>query len=228
MFKYYLCSNSRFWAFSAYIFFQAFSKVIPAHATDRRMVKFGNIQLSLLIGIAAIGALGTVFAFRYSSVRHHGVSGSNHPRTSDSAQAMWPFGKDNTPSSGVPLIDAIRSRDESLIRSILSKNPKDVNAVDPSTGQNAMHIIASRNQGHYKFPPEGIPKYLIDSGININAKDNTGKTALEISLLSGWQKISYLLLDAGADRSVVTAQTVAAITCPDCKRVVREYKLAQS
>jgi len=199
-------------------------------------MKFSDMRLSLFIGIAAIGALGTVLAFRFGSPHHQQQHGSMKGRitdtvsnsaTSNTAQALWPFGKDNTPASGVPLIDAVRSKDENAIRNILQTNPKNANAIDPSTGQNAMHIIASRNQGHYKYPPDGIPKLLISSGIDINAKDNSGKTALEISLLSGWQKISYLLLDAGADRSVVTKDTVSAITCPDCKRVVREYKLAQ-
>jgi ankyrin repeat protein len=199
-------------------------------------MKFSDMRLSLLIGIAAIGAFGTVLAFRYGGPRQkQQQQGSMKGRITDSssetskntAQALWPFGKDNTPASGVPLIDAVRSKDETAIRSILSQNPKNADAVDPSTGQNALHIIASRNQGHYKYPPDGIPKLLISSGIDINAKDKSGKTALEISLLSGWQKISYLLLDAGADRGVVTQDTVSAITCPDCKRVVREYKLAQ-
>ena len=201
-------------------------------------MKLSDMRFSLLVGIAAIGALGTVLAFRYGGPRHHAqkslsritdsTSSSSSSTTSNTAQALWPFGKDNTPASGVPLIDAIRSRDENAIRSILTSSPKNVNAVDPATGQNAMHIIASRSMGHYKFPPDGIPKLLISSGLDLNAKDKSGKTALEISLLSGWQKISYLLLDAGADRSVVTQETVAAITCPDCKRVVREYKLAQT
>lgn len=39
--------------------------------------------------------------------------------------------------------------------------------------------------GHYQFPPQGIPKLLIDSGIDINAKNNDGQSPLEISLLSG-------------------------------------------
>lgn len=92
-------------------------------------------------------------------------------------------------------------------------------------GNNAMHIIAKK--GHYQFPPSEIPKTLIDGGLNINAKNKDNKTSLEISLLSGWQKISMLLLDNNADRSVVTKDVVSRLTCPDCKRVVKEYELAK-
>ena len=126
--------------------------------------------------------------------------------------------------TGVPIIDAVILNDESKIRSHLT--PAEVNQVDAKTKNTAMHIIAKL--GHYKYPPAGVPSLLIDSGISIDAKNGDGQTALEISLLSGWQKIAYLLLDRGADRSVVTQSTVSRITCPDCKRVVREYNLAQS
>ena len=39
------------------------------------------------------------------------------------------------------------------------------------------------------------------------------------------QKISMLLLDSGADKSVVTESVKNRITCPDCKRVVKQYSL---
>ena len=48
---------------------------------------------------------------------------------------------------------------------------------------------------------------------------------LNYSALSAPQKISMLLLDNGADKTVVTDTVKNKITCPDCKRVVREYSL---
>ena len=85
------------------------------------------------------------------------------------------------------LLDAVNSRDARIVQVAIGKNiPLD--ETDQS-GNGALHIIAK--EGHYKFPPSGIPKLLIDSGIDINAKNSNGATALEISLLSGWQKVLY-------------------------------------
>ena len=87
------------------------------------------------------------------------------------------------------LLDAVNSRDARIVQVAIGKNiPLD--ETDHS-GNGALHIIAK--EGHYKFPPSGIPKLLIDSGIDINAKNSNGATALEISLLSGWQKVLHLL-----------------------------------
>lgn len=124
--------------------------------------------------------------------------------------------------SGIPIIDAVIAKDNDMIKELISKGK--INDCDLD-GNNAMHIIAKK--GHYQFPPSEIPKTLIDGGLNINAKNKDNKTSLEISLLSGWQKISMLLLDNNADRSVVTKDVVSRLTCPDCKRVVKEYELAK-
>jgi hypothetical protein len=48
---------------------------------------------------------------------------------------------------------------------------------------------------------------------------------LQVALLSGWQNIAELLIKNGASTSTVTADTKAAITCPDCKRIVASYNL---
>ena len=125
--------------------------------------------------------------------------------------------------SGVAIIDAVNDNNKDLITEIISKGKEYVNEKD-GDGNNAMHVIAKK--GHYRFPPSEIPTQLIKGGIDINAKNGNGKTALEISLLSGWQKISMLLLDNSADRTVVTNEVISKITCPDCKRVVKEYKLS--
>lgn len=131
------------------------------------------------------------------------------------------FGSDAP--SGIRIIDAIKKKDQAEITAVIAQGAASVNEKDPATGNTAMHVIAKK--GHYEFPPASIPASLIDGGIDINAKNNDKQTALEISLLSGWQKISMLLLDRGADRSVVTQEVKSRITCPDCKRVVQTYKL---
>jgi hypothetical protein len=48
---------------------------------------------------------------------------------------------------------------------------------------------------------------------------------LQVALLSGWQNIAELLIKNGASTSTVTADMKAAITCPDCKRIVATYNL---
>lgn len=93
------------------------------------------------------------------------------------------------------------------------------------------------------------------AGADLEARDADGLTALEVSLLKGWQRVSYLLLENNASRSGVAAIKARGsgravvresndfprvraesagpaphlpqgkITCPDCKRVVMEYKL---
>jgi hypothetical protein len=120
-----------------------------------------------------------------------------------------------------PIVAVVQDRDEGKLRTLLSQGA-DVNGYDPSLG-NGMHWIAEK--GHYQYPPSGIPKMLVGAGLDLNAKNPAGATALEISLLRGWQKISMLLLDSGADRSVVTETVKSRITCPDCKKVVRDYQL---
>ena len=137
---------------------------------------------------------------------------------------MWPFQSNQQDQPiGIPILNAVLSKNIEVIRGMNSKDIDQINQVDPSTGNNALHIIAKK--GHYQYPPHEIPKLLIEKGIDMNRKNLNNKTALEISLLSGWQKIAMLLLDSGADRSVVTQKIVSKITCPDCKRVVREYNL---
>ena len=168
-----------------------------------------------------------IFGYRNLSTQSLSLSSSSSSikRTErvKSNLKMWPFqSNQKEESSGIPIIDAVISKNIELIRSMDSSSDA-INQVDPTTGNNALHIIAKK--GHYQYPPQEIPKLLIEKGIDINRKNLNDKTALEISLLSGWQKISMLLLDNGADRSVVTQDVVSKITCPDCKRVVREYNL---
>lgn len=47
---------------------------------------------------------------------------------------------------------------------------------------------------------------------------------LQVSLLSGWQNISELLIQSGASTKNV-GEIKGRLTCPDCKRVVAKYNL---
>ena len=101
------------------------------------------------------------------------------------------MGSSTSSASGgvITLIDAVKNRDEKKVKELISAKIS-LTETDQA-GNGALHIIAK--EGHYKFPPSGIPKLLIDSGIDINAKNSNGATALEISLLSGWQKVTLPL-----------------------------------
>jgi ankyrin repeat protein len=120
------------------------------------------------------------------------------------------------------LIDAVEKKDFNAIKLIIQNDKLAVHEID-SSGRSALHIIAKK--GHYQYPPSEIPLLLIQNGIDLNAVDKDGNTALVISLLSGWQKIAMILLDNGADKSCVTNDIKSRITCPDCKRVVTQYGL---
>jgi len=191
-------------------------------ATERnKSIKMGRASYVLLIG-------ASFFVFLFVV-----VSGFTSPsfKTVEKQQQQQrnlfsnPFAAPEP--TGSALIDAVLTRQAASVTAVLARGGKDAaNEREASTGNNALHIIA--RQGHYKFPPEdatSIPRLLIDAGLDINARNKEGKTPLEISLLSGWQRIAYLLLEKGADRSVVNDGVKSKISCPDCKRVVKEYNL---
>eukprot|EP00878_Enallax_costatus_P005036 GHUV01005296.1.p1 GENE.GHUV01005296.1~~GHUV01005296.1.p1 ORF type:complete len:195 (+),score=45.96 GHUV01005296.1:102-686(+) len=123
--------------------------------------------------------------------------------------------------SSLPAIwQGIQKLDKSAVQEAL-RNGADPNTQNPR-GDTPLLFIA--REGHYKYPASEVPALLIQSGANLEAKDSSGKTALEVSLLSGWQNIAELLIQSGADTSGVPA-IKSQLTCPDCKRIVASYNL---
>lgn len=118
------------------------------------------------------------------------------------------------------LWNAIKSLDQAAVQQALQAggNPNET----LPTGDTPLLFIA--REGHYKYPPAEIPTQLIRAGADLEAKDRGGLTALQVSLLSGWQNIAELLLQNKADTSGV-ASIKPRLTCPDCKRLVSKYQL---
>ena len=67
----------------------------------------------------------------------------------------------------------------------------DVNEINNSNGQIALHYAAIHNHNE-------IIKILIDSGSNIDAKDNLDMTPLHLAALGGHKKIVKMLINSGA------------------------------
>jgi ankyrin repeat protein len=106
------------------------------------------------------------------------------------------MGSTQAKSSGEGLLDAVKNFDRNRIKELVSQ-PGALSSIaeTDSMGNGPLHVIA--RIGHYKYPPAGIPKLLIDSGVDVNAKNHNGATALDISLLSGWQKVYIALPSFG-------------------------------
>lgn len=123
-------------------------------------------------------------------------------------------------SSLPPLWQGLQKLDMGAVQSALRSgaDPNETN----TQGDTPLLYIA--REGHYKYPPQEIPALLIQSGADLEAKDATGCTALQVALLSGWQNIAELLIKNGAKTGGVP-DIKASITCPDCKRIVATYNL---
>ena len=67
----------------------------------------------------------------------------------------------------------------------------DVNEINNSNGQIALHYAAIHNHNE-------IIKILIDSGSNIDARDNLDMTPLHLAALGGHKKIVKILINSGA------------------------------
>lgn len=119
-----------------------------------------------------------------------------------------------------PLWQGLQKLDLGAVNSAV-RSGADVNERD-GNGDTPLLMIA--RAGHYKYPPSEIPAALVKAGADMEAKDKSGLTALQVSLLSGWQNIAELLIKSGASTEGV-AYIKSRLTCPDCKRLVAQYNL---
>ncbi|KXZ54040.1 hypothetical protein GPECTOR_5g15 [Gonium pectorale] len=120
-----------------------------------------------------------------------------------------------------PLWTGLRKLDLGAVSAAL-RSGADPNEREPGSGDTPLLMIA--RAGHYKYPPAEIPAALVKAGADMEVKDKSGLTALQVSLLSGWQNIAELLINSGASTSGVAA-IKGRLTCPDCKRIVAQYNL---
>uniref|UniRef100_A0A7S0R2P2 Uncharacterized protein n=1 Tax=Chlamydomonas leiostraca TaxID=1034604 RepID=A0A7S0R2P2_9CHLO len=128
----------------------------------------------------------------------------------------------SVPEPGLsPLWAAIKRLDTAGLKTHMQRGGVDLNERN-ANGDTPLLFIA--REGHYKYPPQDLPAALIKAGADLEAKDRQGLTALQVSLLAGWQNIAELLINSGASTSGVTA-IKGRLTCPDCKRLVAKYNL---
>ncbi|GFR45160.1 hypothetical protein Agub_g6544 [Astrephomene gubernaculifera] len=120
-----------------------------------------------------------------------------------------------------PLWAAVKRLDLSAVKAALNSGASP-DERDATSGDTPLLMIA--RAGHYKYPPSEIPAALVRAGADLEARDKAGLTALQISLLSGWQNIAELLISSGASTAGV-AEVKPRLTCPDCKRLVAKYNL---
>eukprot|EP00798_Chlamydomonas_sp_ICE-L_P025351 gene25351-11011_t len=104
-----------------------------------------------------------------------------------------PGSVDNRP----PLWRALHRKEEKAVANLLAKGV-DANERDGDGNTPLLHVS---KEGHYKYPPQNIPLALVKGGAMLEAVDNEGYTALQISLIRGWHRTAALLLTHGANRS---------------------------
>lgn len=82
---------------------------------------------------------------------------------------------------------------------MLIKAGASVNAVN-SSGKNSLHMITNRTiPGNNQEQQGQIAKLLIENGIDLNAKDNSGGTALNYAITNDKYEIVIYILEKGLD-----------------------------
>lgn len=89
------------------------------------------------------------------------------------------------------------------IKEVIGKNPSLVNLKDKD-GMTCLHWAADR--GHLS-----IVQYLLSGKADVNATDDCGNSPLHIACMSQQKEVVRLLLDAGADTSLVNCDGEAVI-----------------
>lgn len=110
---------------------------------------------------------------------------------------------DRDESVGGLLCEMASTGNADAIKEILGKNPSLVDVRDKE-GMTCLHWAADR--GHVS-----IIQYLVSLGANVNLVDDCGNSPLHISAMAGQKEAVRLLLDAGADTTVVNCEGEAVI-----------------
>ncbi|WP_082456424.1 ankyrin repeat domain-containing protein [Novosphingobium sp. Leaf2] len=91
-------------------------------------------------------------------------------------------------SEGYKFLEAVKKREGDKVEKAILDSSQIVNAKDVTTGETALHIVASRRDITWLG-------YLIAKGANVNATDDRGHTPLEIAVNLGWREGVQMLLD---------------------------------
>jgi ankyrin repeat protein len=104
---------------------------------------------------------------------------------------------------GIPIIHYATQWSSGEVVRLLINNRADPLIKDPK-GQTALHAVAVYDQETTKF--------LIDLGMDINAPDNEGNTALHKAAYNGNEATVQILIDHGADMSLKNKQDETALS----------------
>jgi len=116
-----------------------------------------------------------------------------HIRDADTVMKIIDDGIDlNATLDGVPLL-FLAKEDSGLFNHMLRKGADTETIFSPYSQERALHYFARRRSS------ESWLTSLITHGVDLEAKDVDGHSALAIAVITGLESIYTLLIDAGAD-----------------------------
>ena len=110
---------------------------------------------------------------------------------------------DRDESIGGLLCEMASTGNLTAISDILERSPNLINTQDKD-GMTCLHWAADRGF-------ISIVQYLLSHGANVNATDHCGNSPLHIATMSRQKEVVRLLLDAGADTTLVNCEGEAVI-----------------
>ncbi|WP_374410420.1 ankyrin repeat domain-containing protein [Novosphingobium colocasiae] len=85
-------------------------------------------------------------------------------------------------SESYKFLEAVRKKDgEKVEKALMDSSNRIVMTKDVTTGETALHIVTARRDSTWL-------NYLISKGAEVNARDDHGKTALQIAVGLGWRE----------------------------------------
>jgi len=112
-----------------------------------------------------------------------------------------------TDSFGKSVLHQAAMRGHTDVIRLLLDRGMDANAPDRTGHSSSIHLAASH--AHPAEDACGAIALLLERGVNVDARDIRGKTALMLAALAGKQVLFHFLLDHGAD---IDAQTEDGMT----------------